>query len=250
VDQREAARSETKAGEPVRDLEFWKTDALRAREERDKAKERLRALETELTEFRAREVERARADGRAREEAERERLEREGKYKEALEATTRKHTTELARLRSSAGKRLLPAAILAAARQVSNLAPDALGDLPDLVAPHVRLNEENFEVEVLGAEGKPLTDEQARPVSLEQFVSSFVQARPYLLLDGMQPGTGLAPGPRAGQGADLSVEAALRDPRLAAAWRARDPDGYRRACEEYHAPERVRERAKAKFGSA
>jgi hypothetical protein len=235
------------AGEPVRDLEFWKGDALRAREERDRAKERLRALEAEAADLRARETERARTDARTKDEAERGQLEREGKYREALEAAGRKHAAELTALREAARRRLLPAAILAAARQVPALAPDALSDLPELLRPRVRLNDETLDVEPLGEDGKPLTDEHARPVALDQFVATFVQARPYLLLDRMQPGTGTAPGAGQGGAAELSMEAALRDGQVAAAWRARDPEGYRRACAEYLSPHRVKERARAKF---
>jgi hypothetical protein len=238
-------KSETKtdAAEPARDLEFWKSDALRARDERDRAKERLRALETEASELRTRDAERARAEARAKDAAERTQLEREGKYREALEAATKKHAEDLTRLRGAAQRRLLPAAILAAARQIPQLAPDALGDLPELLRPRVRLNDETLEVEPLDADGRPLTDEHGRAVGLDAFVGSFVQARPYLLLDRMQPGTGLAPGQGRGGAAEVSVEAALRDPQVAAAWRARDPEGYRRACAEYLAPERVKERA-------
>jgi len=242
-------KTETAAAEPVRDLEFWKGDALRAREERDRAKERLRALEAEAADLRARDAERARVGACAKDEAERAQLEREGKYREALEAATRKHAGELTALRGAAHRRLLPAAILAAAQAIPNIAPDALSDLPQLLRHRVRLNDETLDVEPLGEDGKPLTDEHARPVPLDQFVSTFVQARPYLLLDRMQPGTGVTPGQGRGGGAELSIEAALRDGQVAAAWRARDPEGYQRACAEYLSPQRVKERAKAKFSN-
>lgn len=243
-------KNDAKPDEPVRDLEFWKGDALRAREERDRSKERARALEAELGDLRARETERARQEAAVRDQAEREKLEREGKYKELLDSATRRHGEELGRLRRAAAQRVVPAAILAAARKIPHLAPEAVGDLPDLIRPHTRLNEETFEVEVLGPDGKPLCDEQGRAVALDQFVAGFLQARPYLLLDRMQPGTGLAPGARGGDGATLNIEGALRDPQLASAWRARDPEGYKRAVEEYHSPERVKERARAKFAGA
>lgn len=232
--------------EPVRDLEFWRGDALRAREERDKAKERLRALEAEAAELRGQEAQRARETDETRKTAERERLEREGKYQEALEAAQRNHETELGRFRKAAQSRFIPAAVLAAARNIPNLAPECLADLPELLRSRVRLNEETLAVEPLTEDGQALSDEHSRPVPLDAFVAGFVQSRPYLLLDRMASGTGLAPGARTG-GAALSVEAALRDAQVAAAWRARDPEGYQRACDEYLDPARVKERARAKF---
>lgn len=227
-------------------VEFWKADALAAREERDRAKDQARVLseqqatmQKQLDELAKKEKDRADEAAKRTEEANRSKLESEGKYREALEAEQRKWSEKVTALQGSATKRLLDNGIAAAAASIEKLTPDARADLPYLLRDSVRVNPETFELEVIGQDGKPLQevrDGKLQPVPVAAYLQQFVAKKPYLLIDGMAKGSGSSPGGGDGP-VTYTVEQALKNEETREKWKAADPEGYKKAFDEHNSPQ-------------
>ena len=242
-----------KGADDDKGVEFWKADALAAREERDRVKEQARlmaeqqtTMQQQLADLAKKEQTRTAEEARRAEEASRSKLESEGKYKEALEAEQKKWAERHNALQQAAVKRLLDTGITAAAAQIANLTPDARADLPYLLRDAVRVNPETFELEVLDANGKPVSevnkDGKLQPVPITTFLQQFVAKKPYLLLDNMQKGSGAKPGGQDGS-ATYTVKQALADEKIRDEWKAKDPDGYKAAFDQYNSPAEQTKRA-------
>lgn len=240
-----------KDDEGDKDAAFWKADALAAREERDRAKEQIRtlsdsqtALQKQLDDLAKREKARSDEESKRQEEANRSKLESEGKYREALEGEQKKWSDKVSALQSAATKRLLEAGITSAAAAIENLTPDARADLPYLLRDAVRVNPDTFELEVI-ADGKPLQevkDGKLQPVSVTAYLQQFVAKKPYLLLDGMAKGSGSKPGGQEGKGSFTPAQA-IADEKIREEWKKNDPEGYKKAFDEYNSPANVVKRA-------
>lgn len=235
-----------------KDAEFWKADALAAREERDRAKEQARVLseqqatmQKQLDDLSKKEKARADEEAKRTEEANRSKLESEGKYREALESEQKKWNEKVTSLQATATRRLLDAGITAAASTIEKLTPEARADLPYLLRDSVRVNPETFELEVLGQDGKPLSevkDGKLQPVPVASFLQQFVAKRPYLLLDGMQKGAGSKPGGQDGS-VHYTAAQAINDEKIREDWKAKDPEGFKKAFDEYNSPANMAKRA-------
>jgi len=215
------------------DPAYWKTEAQKAFEARDAIKTRLRERETELEKYRG-EVEKTREEKQAAERAKQAaELEQQGKYKEALELQEKRHSDFIAQHRQRVESRILPLAIKSAASKVKGITPEALEDLPYLLRDHVSLDHDTFEPFVKGEDGKPLTNEKLQPITVDDFVTSFVQKRTYMLADSM-PGKH---GKQASQTAtSFTIEQAMKDAKIYEEWEKADPDGLRAAEAKYLDP--------------
>lgn len=226
------------------DPEYWKSEAQKAFEARDAIKSRLRDRETELEKYKS-EIEQTRAEkeaaARAKQASE---LEQQGKYKEALELQEKRFNETISQQKARVESRILPLAIKSAASKVKGITPEAMEDLPYLLRDHVGLDHETFEPFVKGDDGKPLTNEKLQPVTVDEFVTSFVTKRSYMLADSM-PGRHGAKAPQDAK--SFTIEQAMKDAKIYEEWEKADPEGLRAAEAAYLDPMAVarRERVKA-----
>jgi hypothetical protein len=223
----------------------WKEAWTELVTDRDVLKERVRTFDAELQSFRQKEAERSKAETQTKEQMERTRLEAEGNYKQALQNAEQKWQSKLEETRRATAERLVPLAIKTAALSVKGLTPEAVNDLPKLLADVVSLDPDKLEVFVKGPDGKPLMDEKLNQVSLENYLQQFASGRPYLLADGLPTRHGQSPGAK---GTTMSYEAALGDRKLMAQWEQSDPDGLKAAEQAYYSPAAVKARTLSGMG--
>ena len=230
------------------DLQFWKQQAEEAIAARKELKEAYRGLKEQFESLSAKESERALKEAREREESELSKLSEQGRYQEALASLEKKHAVEKTTLESRyqalIGKTLIPAAIRSAAAG-ANVTAEALNDLPALLKDTLRFNVETGALEVVGTDGQILKDERLQPVAVQVHVESFIKSRPYLLRDTMVRSSGLRPGDGAHKTA-VTMEQALANPAANEAWKKADPEGYKKALDEYNSPANMIQRAKQK----
>ena len=238
-----------------KDVTFWKGESERLSKnfddlvkQRDELKATGRANQARLDALEAEAKDRAAKEAKSKEDQDRQRLEGEGKYKEALESSQKKFQGELDTLRQASIHAIAPGAIRSAAMKVQDVIPDAIGDIEKVLSPFVRVEFVNgrFETTVVGEDGKPLKDEKLAPVSVESFVSSEVQKRSWWILGGVSTGSGAKLPGNAGTKIikpEWTPEAALANPRVNAEWAKADPEGYAKAFQEYNSPFNAQRRA-------
>ena len=212
--------------------------------ERDVIKTKLKEMDAELAKFRAAEDARKAEQAKLDEQNQRKTLEEQGKYREALEQTDKKWQAQLQTYKSNVTSKLLPLAIQTAAAKIPNLTVEALRDLPKLLSDSIAVDEQTLEVYVKGEDGEPMVDEKLNQVNIDKFLTRFVSERPYLLVDGMPVRHGQA----AGKGnSAMSYDQVVNDPKAQKEWEAIDPEGFRKAEQEYWSPLAATKRAKGKF---
>jgi len=244
-----ANQPETKtANEPVGDPNgkapggvTWQEAFVEATTTRDKVKADLKVTKAELDKYKQAEKALAEQNESANQKAQREALEQQGKYHEALKIIEDKGKAELDKARARMSERMVPLAIKSAASKIDNLAKESIDDLPQLLRDRIALDPETMEVYVKGPDGKPLVDDKLSPVSVDKFINEWVGTKPYLLLDSMPKRHGQS----AGAGKKYNMDQAINDPSLAASWKAEDPDGYAQAEKNYWSPGEVKARLRS-----
>jgi len=215
----------------------WQEALDKASESRKKWKEQAKAAEQELEKYRQAEKDKLRQDEAAHKKAEMDRLEKEGKYKEAISLVERQSAEKHEAIRRRVSEKLVPLAIRSAASEVKNLSPDAINDLPEMLSRHLAVDDDTLELYVRGEDGKPLVDDKLRTVKPEKFIRQFIEARPYLLVDGMPKSHGQSGGGQPGRQWDIA--AAVNDPKMQKEWEASDPEGFKAAWTAYWDPKAI-----------
>lgn len=224
-------------------VDEWKGRFEEAVRTRDEAKARMRDVSVENETLKTRLDEINKRDQQSQEQAKQRQLEEQGKYAEALKLTEEKYNGRYQKLATSAQQRLVPMAIKSAASTIESITPEAVQDLPSMLAQHVGLDPESLEVYVRGPDGKPLTDASLKPVPIESFVREFVKSRPYMQKGTMPASHGLT---GEGRSQEFTMAQASTNPAVAKAWAEQDPAGYANAVREYYTPDAVLKRAKGR----
>ena len=224
----------------------WKEALTELSKERDSLREKARAYESEVQTFRQKESERLKAESIGKDQAEQNRLEQEGNYKQALKNTEEKWQNKYNQSQNLVNSRLIPMAIQAAAAQIKGLSPQAIADLPKLVGEEVALNPETLDVYIRDPKtGKPMVDDKLNPVTVESYIERFASERPYLLVDNLPHRHGQSQG---GGKSPVTFEMALQDRKIMDAWEKADPEGLKLAQAEWYNPKNVLERTKKQLG--
>lgn len=225
-------------------VEYWKGEAKKAIASRDEMKRKAHEMDMELSGYRTKEQLRQQQDQERQQKAKQDELAQNGKYTEALTMAERRHAEELNGFKSRANQRLVPMAIKSAASKIKSITPEVIDDLPYLLRDRIVIDAETFEPMVVGADGKPLVNEKLQAVGIEEFVTKFVQSRPYMLTDGMPATHGMKSTTKPTQ---FTIEQAMADAKIYEEWEKADPDGLRKAEAEYLNPASVarRERIRA-----
>ena len=214
---------------------------------RDSLKKELAEKQEILGKLSAEQQARAAKEKEAQDRIDQERMVNEGKYKEALAKVEQNYKQEIQtreqKYHGLINQTLLPAAIKSVATNL-NLTPAALEDLPRLLTGTIRMNTDTAQLEVIGQDGKPMTDEKLQPIRPEQFIETFVKARPYMMKDTMATGTGIRPGDGAGK-PKFSMAEAEKNKELETAWKAADPEGYKKASAEFYSMGNLLQRQRA-----
>lgn len=235
------AQAQAQAPAPkVEDADTWKNrfeDAVRTR---DEAKSRNRELTERLTSAEQKLQEIEAKSQQIQEERKRAQLEQEGKYSEALQLTEQKHVQNYQKLSGLASSKLVPMSIRSAAAGIETLTPEAISDLPQLLRDRIKLDPNTLDPTVLGDDGKPMTDESLKPVTVEAYVREFVKTRPYLHKASVPAKHGIMA--QAGGDVEYSIERCKDSPAKMARWATEDPTGYAAAVREYYSPESVQRR--------
>jgi hypothetical protein len=123
-----------------------------------------------------------------RQEQERKKLEEKGEYQKALDAQkkalTEPYEAELAKHKETIAKRderlrreIVTNGLLSAAATGNAISPD---EVVALLGPQVKLNDE-FEPQVLDAQGNPRFASDGKPMTPAQLVEEFLRTRPYFV---------------------------------------------------------------------
>jgi hypothetical protein len=123
-----------------------------------------------------------------RQEQERKKLEEKGEYQKALDAQAKaiaeKYEPELKQHKDTIAKRderlrreIVTNGLLSAAASGNAISPD---EVVALLGPQVKLNEE-FEPQVLDAQGNPRFAPDGKPMTPAQLVDEFLRTRPYFV---------------------------------------------------------------------
>lgn len=168
--------------------------------------EKLKTLEEENNRFKEQKA----RDEKNYEEADRLKEERHKKALEERDTTLKAKDTEITRrderLRNMLGAEIRAAATAAGART------ESLPELVKLLGADLDLDEKTLEPFVKGKDGKPATDKDGKPITIEGFVTQYLTDHPHHI--GKAPGkSGRAPGGatfrRAPSNADLDKQSAI-----------------------------------------
>ena len=174
-----------KAPEKVEDQGFKEL-----KEQRDSLKTTLRTQTEELASLRTYKAEQ---DRLAKEASDKE-LAKRGEYEKIIENNKKEGEAKQTALINRMAISAIPLLIKGAAAKVSNLTPNAIADLPDLLDKYLALDADNFSIKVLNPDGTPMLDQKTgKAIDPDEFVQSFIKDRPYLLSDALPVKHGLIP---------------------------------------------------------
>ncbi|HEY3325137.1 MAG TPA: hypothetical protein VGP72_32080 [Planctomycetota bacterium] len=189
--------------------------------------------EAELAKYRSQEAERQAAIDAEKQAAEQAKLTEQGKFQEALarnnQTWEQKHNKELTDIRTNAEKQIVPGVIRGALANTPIL-PSAIADTTKLIQSMIGVNPVTFDTFVKGPDGRPLLDDKMQPVSVEAFVSTYIESRPWIKQDRLAVGTGTSAGGKGAlTAAQFTAENALADAKVLEAWEKADPVGCKAA---------------------
>jgi len=214
--------------------EAWAQIALERMEKLTAAKVRTEQLEAENTKYRAAEQERQAKDAERQQEAEKSKLEGEGKYQEALKLQQEASTKSLSEVKSRARKKIIPNLIKGILINCS-IIPTAVDDVSNYLESRISLDD-NYDPFVIGDDGKPMLDDKTMtPIPADKFITGYIEGRSWLKGDKMVIGTGTQPGNKGSivSNPTWTPENAFKSRALAEEWKKADPVGYETAMETY-----------------
>lgn len=180
---------------------------------RQATKEKIRTLSEQVQAVAAREAEaKARADAAAK-EAEVAKLTSKGEYEAALKLKTEDHDRTIGKLKTNLKTSALKSAIL----KTPGVLPDAADDILALIGSNCDYDLEAGSLVVIGEGGRPRTDTEGKPLSVDAFLTEALEKRPHFRAANAAPGSGAAHGkPASGSPVKTITEAEykalLRDP--------------------------------------
>ena len=157
---------------------------------RQQTKEKIRTLSEQVQAVTAREAEaKARAEASAK-EAEVAKLTSKGEYEAALKLKTEAHEATIGKLKTNLKTTALKSAIL----KTPGIVADAADDILALIGSNCGYDLESGSLVVIGEGGRPRTDTEGKPLSVDAFLSEALDKRPHFRTASAAPGSGAAHG--------------------------------------------------------
>ena len=220
--------------------EQWKEIAKERIGSLKKERERREALEQQLSKYQQSDSERIAREQENQEKAQREDAEKRKAYEEALKLKDQSFQKEKANFHSTAAKKVIPSLIKSALLNTPVI-PSALADITGFLQGQIGLQENTLEPYIKGEDGKPLLDAHMKPVAPDQFIQSYIEARPWLKGDKLIPGTNTQPNVKSPTGGtQFTAEAAMNNRKLLLEWQTSDPVGCKAAIDQYLYDQRMK----------
>lgn len=207
---------------------------------RDAYKRELDDARTKLDKLTAEADERRKTEAAAAAKKEEEELLKRGEYEKSVAKLKADHEAALRMEREkylgAFASRTLPTEIIAAATAVKGILPEALRDLPAMLASRIRVDPATLGSTVLTEDGRPALDADMKPMTVAKLVEDYVKARPYLLAATAPATAGQSSGGN-GQTAwsGKKFREILDNPAMRAEYQKADPDGYAKAADAHFA---------------